>query len=126
MDTILDALKKVIGFAFENPEVCSVLIGPAAAWCLLLIVERFLMPTADDQDHRRRQRGAILLGCWLVGGAFSAALWWAAGGRVGLGPRLVICFIGALVLTFVYPIVAKLATDMKPSIGSAFRRDAGP
>lgn len=121
MDVSIPTVESVLQFATRWPALVAIIVGGLAAWFVTIVVERYFMPTAHDPDTLRHQKGATFILNWLLGGAFSSALWHAFVAGVPVRVTTVVSFVVGAVTAFAYPILAKLATNRWPAIGSAWQ-----
>ena len=121
MDVSIPTVESVLQFATRWPALLAIVIGGLAAWFVTIVAERYFMPTAHDPETIRHQKGGTFVLNWLLGGAFSSLLWHAFVAGVPLRVTTVVSFIVGAVTAFVYPILARLATEKWPSIGSAWQ-----
>lgn len=119
----MEEVERWITWAASHGALLALVVGSFAGWTLTLALERYFLPNAQEPDTRRRQRGLTFVFCWLACGTCMALMWWALDSTTAAGVRLVVSYVtGALPFTL-YPILARLATDKFPAIGTAWIKD---
>lgn len=119
MDQI-PAVESVLAFATRWPIMLSIVVAGAAGWILALMVERYWFDTTSDPVRRRHQKLWTFLLNWGAAAGFTTLLWDALVAEVPLLTRLEVSIVTGIVTAFVYPILARLATNRWPAIGSAW------
>lgn len=120
MDLSIPSVESVLSFAGRWPILLSIIVAGAAAWFLTLVLERYFLPTVHDPEALRHQKGATFLVNAVLAALFTTLLWDALVPDVPLVTRLEVSFVAGIVTAFLYPILAKLATNRWPAIGSAW------
>lgn len=118
MDTT--AIDSILNWAATRPVLLSLVLAGAAAFFVTLVVERYLLPTVHDPDALRRQKGATFLLCVVLSAVLDVAMWWALAPGAALGARIAVSVVAGILTSFLYPIVARWASQRWPSIGSAW------
>lgn len=120
MDANIPAIESVLSFAGRWPVLLSIVVAGAAGWIITLMVERYLLDVATDDRTRRHQKfGTFALNCGLSA-LLTTIMWDALVADVSLLTRLEVSAVAAVVTSFLYPVLAALATKRWPSIGSAW------
>jgi len=120
MDVSIPTVESVLAFAGRWPILLSIVVAGAAGWILALMVERYWFDTTSDPAVRRHQKFGTFVLNWIAAAGFTSALWDALVPDVPLVTRLEVSVVAAVVTAFAYPILAKLATNRWPAIGSAW------
>lgn len=118
MDTT--QIDSVLNWLGSRPVLASLLLAGAAAFFLTLVVERYFLATTTDPERIRRQKGITFLLCVVLSAVLDVALWWALAPGAALGTRVAVSVVAGILTSFLYPIVARWASQRWPSIGSAW------
>lgn len=118
MDT--STIENVLSFAGRWPILLSIVVAGAAGWMLTLMLERYALPIAHDDETRRHQKLATFLANIVLAAGLTTILWDALEPTASLVTRLEVSIVAAIITSFVYPILARLATKRWPEIGSAW------
>lgn len=121
-----DMLKKVTSLVGDYPDLFILLLGGLIGYVLTLMLERYFLPIVQDPEAKRHQKGATFIFCWIVSGTASVLLWGALDPAKPLYARVVIGYLVNALTFLVYPVLARMATNKWPAIGTAWSKDCPP
>lgn len=112
--------ESVIAFASRHPQLLAIVVATLAAWIVALMVERYwLDTTADPKVVRHQKFGTFLLNVFLAG-VLTPLLWNALAPAATWDVMLPASLVVGIITAFIYPILARVATNRWPSIGTAW------
>jgi len=118
-------LSYIFDLSEHNPDKVCMLSGALLGWIIVLVLERFVLPTVQDPAAKRRQQAFTFFACWLLGAISSATMWWAWDDADPLKARVVASVVSTGILSFLYPIGAGYLTTKYPALGSAWAKVEG-
>jgi hypothetical protein len=120
MDISLPSVGQALEFFQHWPDVTILLGSSAFGNVLTIALEWWFLPTVNEPDAKRRQKGLTFLFCWAVSAAASYLLWTEIDPADPPGMRLIVSVVAGALGFFAYPPLARLLTDKFPAIGSAW------
>lgn len=91
-----------------------------------LALEWWFLPTVTAPDAVRRQKGLTYLFNWAIASISSSVLWTLFDPVDPAAVRISVSVVAGAFGFWLYPPIARLLTDWKPSIGSAWDGMNGP
>ena len=113
-------VEAVLAFAARHPELLAILVGGLAAWIIALMYERYWLDTTADPVRIRHQKFGTFVLNVLLASALTPLLWNALDKAATWDVMLPASLVTGVITAFVYPILARVATNRWPSIGSAW------
>ncbi len=121
---ILQKLQAVIDFlaGLGQHYTDAVILLGCSAFAMLptLALEWWFLPTVTAPDAVRRQKGLTYLFNWSIASVSSTVLWSLFDPADPIAVRISVSIIAGAFGFWLYPPIARILTDWKPSIGSAW------
>jgi len=121
----MDIVNWLLNLGQNWPDLVALGTGSLVGYVFTAMIELYFLPILTNEAEKRRQKGLTFLLCWFASTACSTILWAFMDPKDPVAMRVSVSCIVSILSFAGYPLIAQVATNFFPRLGSAWRRPNG-